>query len=266
MGKDDKKKEIEHGEFDHKTPVTHHSDVQTDEKDLPGRWQIRTKDGSGPGMEWLYGPKGVTCITDNPNQTPGGIDPKFLLMHYTAGPSMEGAIRSLTNPKRKASAHLIIDKNGDVTQLVPFNNKAWHAGRSVWQPEPSLRYEGLNRFSIGIELVNGGRLLKAAGDTYRTWWGKKIPLDDVFIDEDYYITSKYANQSIHKTGLAFERYPEEQLLAVLEICRTLVETFDMIDILGHSDVALPEGRKLDPGPAFPMENFQAALFGRDEDE
>jgi len=264
MGKDDKKTEERKPSI--QGSISHHSDVQTDEKDLPGRWQIRTKDGSGPGIEWLYGPKGVTCIADNPNQTAGGIDPKFLLMHYTAGPSMEGAIRSLTNPKRKASAHLIIDKNGDVAQLVPFNHKAWHAGRSAWRISDETIYEGMNRFSIGIELVNGGRLLKSPGGKYRTWWGKIIDNDDVFIDEDYFITSKYANQSVHKTGVAFERYPEPQLTTALEICQELVEKFDIIDILGHSDVATPEGRKLDPGPAFPMENFQSVLYGRDEDE
>lgn len=45
------------------------------------------------------------------------------------------------------SSHLCIFRNGDVTQYVPFDRRAWHAGES--------RFEGRSRcndFSIGIEL------------------------------------------------------------------------------------------------------------------
>jgi AmpD protein len=47
----------------------------------------------------------------------------------------------------KVSAHLLIDRHGYVTQFVPFNKIAWHAGVST--------FEGLtncNEYSIGIEL------------------------------------------------------------------------------------------------------------------
>ncbi|MBT4347888.1 MAG: 1,6-anhydro-N-acetylmuramyl-L-alanine amidase AmpD, partial [Methylococcales bacterium] len=32
--------------------------------------------------------------------------------------------------KMKVSAHLLIRRNGDITQYVPFNMRAWHAGKS----------------------------------------------------------------------------------------------------------------------------------------
>ena len=47
----------------------------------------------------------------------------------------------------KVSAHLLIDRNGDVTQFVAFNNRAWHAGSSSWHGRIDC-----NDFSIGIEL------------------------------------------------------------------------------------------------------------------
>lgn len=47
----------------------------------------------------------------------------------------------------RVSAHLLIDRAGRVTQYVPFDRKAWHAGQSCFQGQ-----ENCNAFSIGIEL------------------------------------------------------------------------------------------------------------------
>ena len=47
----------------------------------------------------------------------------------------------------RVSSHLMIRRNGEVLQFVPFDRRAWHAGESS--------YEGRSRcndFSIGIEL------------------------------------------------------------------------------------------------------------------
>lgn len=47
----------------------------------------------------------------------------------------------------KVSAHLLIDRTGAVTQFVPFDKKAWHAGQSVF-----CGRDNCNEFSVGIEL------------------------------------------------------------------------------------------------------------------
>ena len=47
----------------------------------------------------------------------------------------------------KVSAHLFIDRKGEVTQFVPFDCRAWHAGVSSFDGR-----ENCNDFSIGIEL------------------------------------------------------------------------------------------------------------------
>ena len=51
----------------------------------------------------------------------------------------------------KVSSHYLIDRNGKIYQLVPEIKKAWHCGGSI-MPGSDLR-EGVNDFSIGIELV-----------------------------------------------------------------------------------------------------------------
>lgn len=45
------------------------------------------------------------------------------------------------------SAHLFIKRTGEIMQFVPFAERAWHAGHSVFKGR-----EGCNDFSIGIEL------------------------------------------------------------------------------------------------------------------
>ncbi len=47
----------------------------------------------------------------------------------------------------QVSAHLLIDRQGGLTQFVPFDRRAWHAGVSEFAGQSNC-----NDFSIGIEL------------------------------------------------------------------------------------------------------------------
>ena len=47
----------------------------------------------------------------------------------------------------KVSAHLLIKRDGSCVQYVPFDKRAWHAGKSTYEGR-----ERCNDFSIGIEL------------------------------------------------------------------------------------------------------------------
>jgi N-acetyl-anhydromuramoyl-L-alanine amidase len=47
----------------------------------------------------------------------------------------------------QVSAHLLIRREGEIIQFVPFHQRAWHAGQSHYQGR-----ENCNDFSIGIEL------------------------------------------------------------------------------------------------------------------
>jgi AmpD protein len=47
----------------------------------------------------------------------------------------------------KVSAHVLIKRDGSCVQYVPFDKRAWHAGKSNYQGR-----ERCNDFSIGIEL------------------------------------------------------------------------------------------------------------------
>ncbi|HVC37197.1 MAG TPA: 1,6-anhydro-N-acetylmuramyl-L-alanine amidase AmpD [Gammaproteobacteria bacterium] len=52
---------------------------------------------------------------------------------------------TIQNPR--VSSHLLIRRDGELLQFVPFLKRAWHAGKSGYQGR-----EACNDFSIGIEL------------------------------------------------------------------------------------------------------------------
>ena len=51
----------------------------------------------------------------------------------------------------RVSTHYLIDRTGNIFQLVPEQYKAWHCGGSL-MPPPDSR-QNVNEFSIGIELL-----------------------------------------------------------------------------------------------------------------
>ena len=99
----------------------------------------------------------------SPNYS-SGVSPIYLILHYTAGPTLSGTVSWFQNPEAQASAHLVIDRNGSIVQMVAFNRRAWHAGKSRWG-----NLENINHYSIGIELVNAGKLRKNSSGQWVNW-------------------------------------------------------------------------------------------------
>ena len=61
------------------------------------------------------------------------------------------SIKRLKDLKHKVSCHYLINRKGQIIQMVQDMNIAWHAGKSKWK-----KFKNLNNNSIGIELVNKG--------------------------------------------------------------------------------------------------------------
>src|SRR5882672_10600458 len=84
--------------------------------------------------------------------------PDALIIHFTAGASAESSAAWLCNPQAKASAHVVVARDGSIIQLVPFDTVAWHAGASSYGGR-----SGYNQYSIGIETDYPGRLTRTQG-------------------------------------------------------------------------------------------------------
>lgn len=171
----------------------------------------------------------------------GKIIPKFIVQHYTAGYTAESAINTLTRKGSGVSAHVTVDLDGTITQHVPFNVKAWHAGPSTW-----MGYNGLNSHSVGIEIVNIGWLRPAGNGVYQDAYG------NTRTDADFPNGVVMARNSRVGSGtFAWPRYPQAQLEAVDALTEALCQKYNIIDIVSHEEIDT-RGWKTDPGPAFPM--------------
>ncbi|HEX2094553.1 MAG TPA: N-acetylmuramoyl-L-alanine amidase [Longimicrobiaceae bacterium] len=173
----------------------------------------------------------------------GALDPRYLVMHYTAGRNAQESINWLCNPQSKASAHLVIARDGTITQLVSFNRVAWHAGKSTWQG-----IVGLNRCSIGIELDNPGPVKRGPNGRWRTFFGREY--DDADITVGFH--------KLEKVTCGWVNYTPEQMDAALAASLAIVKEYGLEDVIRHEDIS-PD-RKTDPGPAFPYASFRKQVM------
>jgi len=170
-------------------------------------------------------------------------------MHYTASGSLQSSVSHFLNSGARASAHLLIDRDGSIVQMVPFNQTAWHAGESQWEG-----LEGINRYSVGIELVNAGKLTHTPPVGWRSWFQTTIPAEEV-------IVAKHKNNAFES---GWQTFTGKQIETALEVATVIIEKYHITNVLGHDDIS--PYRKVDPGPAFPMNAFRSKALGRVNDQ
>lgn len=104
------------------------------------------------------------CPSPNQDERPDNCEPDLIVIHNISLPPNqyggEGINQLFTNCLDKdehpyyadihhlrVSSHLLIRRDGEIVQYVPFDKRAWHAGVSEYQGR-----EVCNNFSIGIEM------------------------------------------------------------------------------------------------------------------
>ena len=124
---------------------------------LVGRTMSRRWDGG-----WLR--QARRCPSPNFNERPGGTEISLALIHSISLPpgqfGGDGVERLFTNRLDwdthpyfqtirgiEVSAHFFVRRDGELLQFVSCDDRAWHAGTSVWRARP-----GCNDYSVGIEL------------------------------------------------------------------------------------------------------------------
>ena len=121
---------------------------------------------AGPRVDVASGRLPYARQVDSPNcdDRPDGQVPELVVVHGISlppgefgGPWIEALFTNTLPPAAhpyfetiaglRVSSHLLVRRNGQVVQFVPFHRRAWHAGASQWRGR-----ERCNDFSIGIEL------------------------------------------------------------------------------------------------------------------
>lgn len=169
--------------------------------------------------------------------------PDTIVIHYTAGRSAKSAVKTLMREGSGVSAHLVMAREGEIYQLVPFDTVAWHAGPSTWAGRT-----GLNKYSIGIEIDNAGPLTRTGDGNFAAWFGGSYAAADA-------IEGVHRNERVSRF---WHRYSEIQIEQVEEICALLIARYGITTIVGHEEIA--PGRKNDPGPAFPLDKLRTRLL------
>ncbi len=180
----------------------------------------------------------------------GKITPTIIVVHDTASRLTKfAAMNYLRNNSRKVSVHFTVERDGTITQSVPTNRRANHAGRSSYNGRRSC-----NNFSIGIEIVSPGIMTKGTPGHSRTWYGEEFDIDEHGIQR---VSTKN-----HGAGY-WMPYTPEQIESVEKICEACVTKYNIIDIVAHWFVS--PGRKVDTNPLFPLAKIKTRVMGREED-
>ena len=176
----------------------------------------------------------------SPNQSDrNGCEPTLLVIHYTASMSDDGDLRWLRSDQSNVSAHFVIARDGRVTQLVPLDRAAWHAGISKWVYQGEQRRD-VNDFSVGVELCNAGPVFRSGSWLSVNLGGR--------------MQSYRGADPVEAGGGLWEPFGEAQLAALGRLVEDLKEASYSLEMVGHNEIA--PSRKRDPGPAFPWARYR----------
>lgn len=195
----------------------------------------------------------------------GEIVPKMIVMHYTCGWTTAGDVQTLAKDTTPASAHLVLSREGEWTQIVPFNRRAWHAG-----PSKYAGYTDINSHSIGIEISNIGWLRTVTPGRYADQYGHIIGSDGKFegLNRRAHTPPKDWPEHPHRRlskneTYRWEPYYDSQLFALDGMVRVLKAAYPTIEyVVSHEEIDT-RGHKQDPGPMFPMRRYTKIVEDRE---
>lgn len=192
-------------------------------------------------------------LVDHTHQTArligGEITPTIVILHDTASRLDAGNAANYLAATTKASVHFVVERDGKVVQQVPTNRRASHAGKSSFHGRADC-----NGFSIGIEIVNPGKLTRTSGGSAVSWFGQEFGYGAFSLAD---VTTKE-----HGAG-TWMPYTAEQIDAVMDLLNALFKAIpSLTDITTHWYVS--PGRKIDTNPLFPLDSIRSRVLGRDD--
>lgn len=160
--------------------------------------------------------------------------PKGIVIHHSADRDLGRVQISLET--RGLGYHLIIARDGSITQHAWLDHGVWHAGKALW-----MGYSP-NTYFLSISLLSWGEI-KRDGKVFKTWSGAVLP--------DSEVVERVSNVNGQK--YYWDAATPEQLASLSRLCQWCIDNGVPIkNICGHDECAIPKGRKSDPGGVLPM--------------
>lgn len=174
--------------------------------------------------------------------------PKGIVVHFTAGGSVSGSIDYLI--KSGLGYHILVDRDGSITQMTSLDRMVWHAGKAHWGGYSP------NKSFLSISLANWGKLTpRVDSGEYVSWSGKVIPEKQI----------RFAPGNVEGVH-PWEAATLDQEEVLEQFCLWCVSNLGIAidNICGHDECALPLGRKNDPGGTIhlPMKDYRLYLTER----
>ncbi len=141
----------------------------------------------------------ITSVTERPKMKVVGA----VVLHRTVSSTAASAIRTTKQSKGRTGFHIVVDKDGSITQVNNFENRANHVGK----PKGESGVSNMN--SIGIEVVG-------------------MPVD------------KDGNPTLESGKVAgWESLTDEQIESTAQAVSTIMQEYDLgfDDIFPHEDVS-----------------------------
>ena len=169
-----------------------------------------------------------------------GQRPQGVTVHYTADRNVARTVRALN--ERGLGYHVIIDRDGKVTQYAPFTHRLDHAGPSLW------RDLSCNRWHIAVSLVSWGEVQAKGDKLYAAWNGAELADKDADGEDIRTRRCNVGGRMAHWDAATSRQVDE--LYRFLAWC--VANGVDVENICGHDEAAMPPGRKVDPGGVLPV--------------
>lgn len=164
-----------------------------------------------------------------------GWRPDMIVSHIAEG-TYDGTISWLCNPKSQASAHFVVSKNGEITQLIDLKEAAWGNGTST-DPKKNNHYSksslkivrdrktNANYYTISIEhegFYNQGKGKLTPEQLEATIWLHRYIIDEVKkiygieipIDREH-IVGHYQIDPIRKPNCPGSNFQFDEILEAL---------------------------------------------------
>jgi N-acetylmuramoyl-L-alanine amidase len=182
----------------------------------------------------------------NPSYVKSKIEPARVVLHYSAGSTLIGAVETLRN--RGLSYHVLVDTR-------PFTIKGAHAGRSNWKELADLdNGTSLNNDAIGISFINVGKHEYFSKGFWYYGYDSKTKT---------FLKPRVADADATKAALVYtpgrlthwEPFKQSQF----DTCKAILDALfgryaDITELMAHHDIAIDE--KPDPGPLAPLDEWR----------